>query len=107
MEILHPFAQGRHVVINNMKLLSYTNAIYMSTQENVIRLPLHRCQRFLSQRACLNAMDPYCGWNEQTKECTLTPNKNPRAAYWKQNLLSCPIMSDPVSNATFSPKLLK
>jgi hypothetical protein len=41
-------------------------------------------------------MDPYCGWNKQKNECTMTPNKNPRAAYWQQNLLSCPVLTDPV-----------
>ena len=76
--------------------LAYTNAIYMATQENVIRLPVQRCQRFQTQRECLNAMDPYCGWNKQTNLCSPTPNNNPRAAYWVQNGLSCPIMSDPV-----------
>ena len=96
VEILHPFAEGRPVVIHNMKLLAYTNAIYMATQENVIRLPVQRCQRFQTQRECLNAMDPYCGWNKQTNQCAPTPNNNPRAAYWVQNGLSCPIMSDPV-----------
>ena len=99
VEILHPFAKGRSVTINTMKLLSYSNAIYMATEENVIRLPVNRCQRFRTQRACLNAMDPYCGWNQQTNECTATPNNNPRAGYWQQSLLTCPIMSDPVSNA--------
>ena len=74
--------------------LAYTNAIYMTTQEKVIRLPVQRCQRFQTQRECLNAMDPYCGWNKQTNLCSPTPNNNPRAGYWVQNELSCPIMSD-------------
>ena len=82
--------------------LAYTNAIYMATQENVIRLPVQRCQRFQTQRECLNAMDPYCGWNKQTNLCSPTPNNNPRAAYWVQNGLSCPIMSDPVRQLLFS-----
>ena len=85
--------------------LAYTNAIYMATQENVIRLPVQRCQRFQTQRECLNAMDPYCGWNKQTNLCSPTPNNNPRAAYWVQNGLSCPIMSDPVRNGILLPKL--
>ena len=84
-------------VCYSMKLLSYTNAIYLATEENVIRLPVNRCQRFRTHRDCLNAMDPYCGWNSQKNECTPTPNNNPRAGYWQQSLLTCPIMSDPVS----------
>ena len=84
---------------SSMKLLSNAKAIYMATDENVLRLPVSRCQRFRKQRECLNAMDPYCGWNQQINECVATPNNNPRAGYWQQSLLSCPIMSDPVSNA--------
>ena len=85
--------------VSSMKLLSNAKAIYMATDENVLRLPVSRCQRFRKQRECLNAMDPYCGWNQQINECVATPNNNPRAGYWQQSLLSCPIMSDPVSNA--------
>ena len=100
VEVLHPFAEGRGVVIHNMKLAPFSSAaIYMATEENVIRLPVQRCQRCRTQRACLNAMDPYCGWNQQTNECAATPNNTPRAAYWQQSLISCPILSDPVSNA--------
>lgn len=101
VEILHPFSSGRNIPIHNVKLLTgaSTSAIYMATEENVMRLPVHRCQRFKTQRACLNAMDPYCGWNKQRNECSATPNNNPRVAYWQQSLLGCPIMSDPVSNA--------
>lgn len=96
VEILHPFATGRDVPVHNLKLLTDTSSIYLATEENVIRLPVQRCHRFRTKRACLNAMDPYCGWNKQKSECTATPNKNPRAAYWQQNLLSCPILSDPI-----------
>ena len=64
-------------------------------------LPTERCKRFRTQRECLNAMDPYCGWNQQINECAATPNGNPRAAYWQQSMLTCPIMSDPVSHGIF------
>ena len=98
VEILHPFAQnGRSISILNMKL--HASALYLATEENVVKFKVSRCQRFRTQRACLNAMDPYCGWDQQTNECVSTPNGNPRAAYWQQSLLTCPIMSDPVSSA--------
>ena len=104
VEILHPFSEGRKIPINSMKLLKsggINSAIFLATEENVIRLPVQRCSRFRTQRACLNAMDPYCGWNTQTNECTASPNNNPRASYWQQSLLTCPIMSDPVSYVFF------
>ena len=61
-----------------------------------MRLPAHRCGRFGSRQQCLNAMDPYCGWNRQKNECTNTPNRNPRAAYWTQDAITCPVLTDPV-----------
>ena len=97
IEVVRPFASGRHVAIHNMKFRPDTASIYLATEENVMRLPAHRCSRFRSQRACLNAMDPYCGWNKNSNECTATPNNNPRAGHWQQSLIGCPILSDPVS----------
>ena len=41
-------------------------------------------------------MDPYCGWNRNKEECTTAPNKNPRVAYWQQNVITCPVTTDPV-----------
>ena len=66
-----------------------------------MRLPAHRCGRFGSRQQCLNAMDPYCGWNRQKNECTNTPNRNPRAAYWSQDAITCPVLTDPVCKKTF------
>ena len=61
-----------------------------------MKVPVQRCSRFLTAQECLNAMDPYCGWNKQKRECATSPNKNPRVAYWQQNVISCPITTAPV-----------
>ncbi|TRY69068.1 hypothetical protein TCAL_11284 [Tigriopus californicus] len=100
VEVLHPFASEKRLIsISNLKLFAPTNSLYATTEENVLRIPTQRCQRFASKRACLNSMDPYCGWNKLKEECTVTPHKNPRASYWDQNLLTCPILTDPVDGA--------
>ena len=99
IETLWPFPAETRPRINKMKLLSHTNtpaALYITTDEAVIRLPVQRCSRFKTNRDCLNAMDPYCGWNKQKSECVTAPNKNPSAGYWQQNLIRCPILTDPV-----------
>ena len=99
VEILWPFPNSRPLPIRTMKLLSHTSspaALYLATDEGITRLPVQRCNRFQTSKECLNAMDPYCGWNKQKKECVTAPNKNPRMPYWQQNLIRCPIITDPV-----------
>ena len=80
----------------NMRFLPSTSSLYLATSGGVMRVPAHRCGRFGSRQQCLNAMDPYCGWNRQKNECTNTPNRNPRAAYWTQDAITCPVLTDPV-----------
>lgn len=63
IEILHPFPKDGKVTIRKMKLLGNTNSLYIATDEKIIRLPVQRCARFTTKKQCLNAMDPYCGWN--------------------------------------------
>jgi semaphorin 5 len=99
VEQLRPFGDRKSPVpvVHNMKFLEATNSLYLATSESVLRIPTHRCGRFRTKQECLNSMDPYCGWNNQKSACTLTPNKNPRAAYWQQNAITCPVLTDPVS----------
>ena len=99
IEILHPFPAGSNPVVRRMKLLSQSSspaALYITTDYAVMRLAVQRCNRFKSSTACLNAMDPYCGWNKQKNECVTAPNKNPNAVQWQQNLIRCPILTQPV-----------
>ena len=97
VELLLPF-EGRDgaAAIRNMRFLPSTSSLYLATSDGVMRVPAHRCGRFGSRQQCLNAMDPYCGWNRQKNECTNTPNRNPRAAYWTQDAITCPVLTDPV-----------
>lgn len=43
----------------------------------------------------MDAMDPYCGWNELKEQCSPAPEKNPLIAYWHQNVNSCPKFTHP------------
>lgn len=59
----------------------------------MFRVPTQRCHRFATEEACINAMDPYCGWNEQRAKCTTAPSRTTKVTFWKQNFSSCPILS--------------
>lgn len=60
-----------------------------------MRVTAQHCSRLRSRVACQNAMDPYCGWNELKEQCTPAPNHDPLAAYWKQSVTQCPVLTDP------------
>ena len=99
IETLWPFPSSPAPVIRKMKLFSPssgTAALYITTDHAVMKIEVQRCERFKTNRDCLNAMDPYCGWNKQKNECVTAPNKNPAASHWQQNLIRCPITTDPV-----------
>ena len=100
VETLWPFPGNHAPAIRKMKLLSYSSspaALYIATDSSILRLPVQRCDRFKTHNECHNAMDPYCGWDKQRGECVTAPNKNPNVAYWQQNLIRCPILTDPVN----------
>ena len=99
VELLHPFPAGSSVRVRNMKYNSNTASLYLATDEGILKLSVQRCSRFLTAQDCLNAMDPYCGWNKQKQECATSPNKNPRVGYWQQNVISCPITTNAVQGA--------
>lgn len=71
------------------------DSLYISTKNEVMRIPSQHCKRHKSKQACVNAMDPYCGWNELKEQCSPPPEKNPLISYWHQNAASCPIFTHP------------
>jgi len=99
VEIIDPFPPSapflaRH--IKTMQFLKHQNSLYIGTNEELVRIPAQRCRRFSTKSQCLNAMDPYCGWQTMHQECTPPPNKNPLASYWQQSITSCPVLDAPV-----------
>ncbi|PVD36119.1 hypothetical protein C0Q70_03092 [Pomacea canaliculata] len=81
---------GRPRPVKAMKLSSLKGAIYLSTDGNVLKVPVQRCHNFSDRRTCLAARDPYCGWDTLRQKCTLPPEDNPRAEYWEQDITDCP-----------------
>lgn len=98
VEVVHPFSDAAMPVkVNSLQFLSVSSSLYLATERSVVRIQVERCKRFRTKRACLDAMDPYCGWNSQTGACIAVPNKNPRASYWdQQGPLTCPVADYPV-----------
>lgn len=83
---------GDHKPIKAMRISSKEMALYISTQHNIIKVPVHRCSRFENRDLCLNANDPYCGWSDNIKECTTAPSGQPEVHYWSQSMSACPFV---------------
>ncbi|XP_053408315.1 semaphorin-5A-like isoform X2 [Mercenaria mercenaria] len=88
---------GDHKPVKAMRISPEEMAIYISTQYNVIKVPVHRCSRFENSDLCLSANDPYCGWNEYTSECTPAPSGQPEVHFWSQSMTGCPFVPHPVN----------
>ncbi|KAG8185299.1 hypothetical protein JTE90_023907 [Oedothorax gibbosus] len=96
IEQIKLFPEGSQDKIKVLKLLKDTNSLYIGTEESVLRILVHRCERMHTKNECLSAMDPYCGWNEFKMACTSAPHRNPLSPYWHQEETACPRTDTPV-----------
>ncbi|KAK4320514.1 hypothetical protein Pmani_008631 [Petrolisthes manimaculis] len=96
LEVLHPFPHNTSATIHTLKLLKDTNSLYLGTDSEVVRLPVHRCDRYRTRASCLAARDPYCGWDEGRLQCSPPPGRNPFVPTWIQGVIDCPRQEDPV-----------
>lgn len=95
VEIWQPVPDS-NIPILNMQFLKTANSLYIGTESGLLRVPADHCERHVSRDSCLNAMDPYCGWNELDDACTTAPNSDPLVKFWKQSVTSCPILDAPI-----------
>lgn len=100
VEIWQPVPYSSILIIN-LQFLKNTNSLYVGTATGLMRIPAHHCRRHVSQDSCLNAMDPYCGWNELEDACTAAPQSDPLVKHWKQSVTSCPKLDAPADGGKF------
>ncbi|XP_018333129.1 semaphorin-5A, partial [Agrilus planipennis] len=82
--------------ILSIQYLKESDSLYAGTNTGLLKIPSNHCRRHVSRESCLNAMDPYCGWNELEDACTGVPNGGPLVKHWHQSIISCPILNAPV-----------
>ena len=83
-------------VFNTSVRLLPQGSLYLGTDSGLVRVPVQRCERYLSESACLSARDPYCGWDSQRRLCSPPPGRNPDVASWRQLVTQCPERDQPV-----------
>ncbi|XP_018012193.1 semaphorin-5A [Hyalella azteca] len=96
LEVIAPFPFNASVKIHSLKLLRATGSLYIATEDEIVRVPVHRCSRYASRSACLAAQDPYCGWDRNLLACSPPPNQNPFVSSWVQEVIDCPTNTEPI-----------
>lgn len=94
--LISAISTGPRDTVLFMQYLKDTNSIYVGTDRAVLRIPAAHCGRHVSTRTCLEAMDPYCGWNMLENACTTAPDNDPLADHWTQDMQSCPVLDSAV-----------
>ncbi|XP_011264749.2 semaphorin-5A [Camponotus floridanus] len=79
-----------------LQFLKDTQSLYVGMEIGLLRIPAVQCYRHRSRQACLNAQEPYCGWNEHLMKCAQAPKQNYLANHWHQEVTKCPVLTDPV-----------
>ncbi|KAL3835867.1 hypothetical protein ACJMK2_021328, partial [Sinanodonta woodiana] len=87
---------GEPKPVKAMKLYAKDGSIFISTFQHILKFPVHRCDRFKDIDLCLNAKDPYCGWNTVEGKCGPPPSNQPSVHFWMQSIDGCPIVEHPV-----------
>lgn len=83
--------------ILTMQFLKQTESLYIGTDKSLIRTPAQHCNRHGSRASCLNAMDPYCGWDDLNQKCTTPPQGDTLIKFWQQAATECPVLNAPVN----------
>ncbi|NP_001164716.1 semaphorin 5A-like protein [Saccoglossus kowalevskii] len=103
VEEIHPFDDGDLQPVKNIKLLSSQGALYVGSESGIMKISVHRCHTYSSKRRCLDAMDPYCGWDSKLGslgQC-VTYDESVNIAHWHQDMSSCPILHGIPVNGRF------
>jgi len=64
--------------ILNLQIIG--SKLLVTTSDELLQLPLHRCGVALSCSACVRLQDPYCGWSILTAKCVSNTNFEPMYA---------------------------
>ncbi|KAL7301189.1 hypothetical protein TKK_0006159 [Trichogramma kaykai] len=83
-----------------LQFLKETKSLYVGMQNSLLRIPTVQCHRHRDAQSCLNAQEPYCGWDEHLMRCAPAPSQTPggyQSNHWKQELDKCPVLDGPIN----------
>ncbi|XP_076857885.1 semaphorin-5B isoform X2 [Brachyhypopomus gauderio] len=85
---LHP--PGVREPILSLQILHGDRTLFVGLNNRVLKIPLARCSSYKTEQMCLNARDPYCGWDRKQRRCT-TIEDSSNMSQWFQNITACPL----------------
>ncbi|KAM8749357.1 semaphorin-5B isoform 3-T4 [Acanthopagrus schlegelii] len=96
---LHP--PGVREPILSLQILHSDRSLFVGLNNRVLKIPLERCSTYKTETLCLEARDPYCGWDFRQRRCT-TLEDSSNMSQWKQNITVCPLRNQ-TTNGVFGP----
>ncbi|XP_041806260.1 semaphorin-5B isoform X1 [Chelmon rostratus] len=98
MELLPP---GVREPVLSLQILHSDRSLFVGLNNRVLKIPLERCSTYKTETLCLEARDPYCGWDFRQRRCT-TLEDSSNMSQWKQNITVCPLRNQ-TTNGGFGP----
>ncbi|XP_061923374.1 semaphorin-5B-like isoform X2 [Entelurus aequoreus] len=93
---LRPLAMRQPIL--SLQILHSDRSLFVGRNDGVFKVLLERCSTYLSDTRCLEARDPYCGWDVSQRRCT-TLEESSNMSQWKQNITTCPTQNQTTHGA--------
>lgn len=90
LEEMELLPAGVREPILSLQILHSDRSLFVGLNDRVLKIPLERCSTYKTEMLCLEARDPYCGWDFRQRRCT-TLEDSSNMSQWKQNITVCPL----------------
>ncbi|XP_035532434.1 semaphorin-5B isoform X2 [Morone saxatilis] len=101
LEEMELLPSGVQEPILSLQILHSDRSLFVGLNNRVLKIPLERCSTYKTETLCLEARDPYCGWDFRQRRCT-TLEDSSNMSQWKQNITVCPLRNQ-TTNGGFGP----
>uniref|UniRef100_A0A3Q3MXD5 Sema domain-containing protein n=1 Tax=Mastacembelus armatus TaxID=205130 RepID=A0A3Q3MXD5_9TELE len=101
LEEMELFPLGVREPILSLQILHSDRSLFVGLNDRVLKIPLERCSTYKTETLCLEARDPYCGWDFRQRRCT-TLEDSSNMSQWKQNISVCPLRNQ-TTDGGFGP----
>ncbi|XP_051564222.1 semaphorin-5B-like isoform X4 [Myxocyprinus asiaticus] len=98
LEEMQLFPPGVREPILSLQILHGDRTLFVGLNDKVIKIPLARCSSYKTELMCLDARDPYCGWDRKQRHCT-TIEDSSNMSQWFQNITACPLRNQTADGA--------
>uniref|UniRef100_A0A672L385 Semaphorin 5B n=1 Tax=Sinocyclocheilus grahami TaxID=75366 RepID=A0A672L385_SINGR len=98
LEEMQLFPPGLREPILSLQILHGDRTLFVGLNDKVMKIPLARCSSHKTELMCLDARDPYCGWDRKQRRCT-TIEDSSNMSQWFQNITACPLRNQTTDGA--------